>query len=95
VGKVAVITGAATGIGHATARLFVAHGAKVVIADVKDDAGQTLVNELGTDSSKYIHCDVSKESHVAAAVNLAVPSFGKLDIMYNNAGIVGELILNL
>ncbi|KAH9548300.1 hypothetical protein CY35_11G081300 [Sphagnum magellanicum] len=89
VGKVAVITGAATGIGHATARLFVAHGAKVVIADVKDDAGQTLVNELGTDCSKYIHCDVSKESHVAAAVNLAVHSFGKLDILYNNAGIVG------
>ncbi|CAK9275787.1 unnamed protein product [Sphagnum jensenii] len=91
VGKVAVITGAATGIGQATARLFVAHGAKVVIADVKDDAGQTLVNELGTDCSKYIHCDVSKESHVAAAVNLAVHSFGKLDILYNNAGIVGSL----
>jgi NAD(P)-dependent dehydrogenase (short-subunit alcohol dehydrogenase family) len=53
------------------------------------------VNELGTDSSKYIHCDVSKESHVAAAVNLAVHSFGKLDILYNNAGIAGELILNL
>ncbi|KAH9533672.1 hypothetical protein CY35_18G064600 [Sphagnum magellanicum] len=87
VGKVAVITGAATGIGHATAHLFVAHGAKVVIADVKDDAGQTLANELGTDCSKYIHCDVSKESHVAAAVNLAVHSFGKLDILYNNAGI--------
>ncbi|KAH9538277.1 hypothetical protein CY35_16G098600 [Sphagnum magellanicum] len=91
VGKVAVITGAATGIGHATARLFVAHGAKVVIADVKDDAGQTLANELGTDCSKYIHCDVSKESHVAAAVNLAVHSFGKLDILYNNAGIPGPM----
>jgi NAD(P)-dependent dehydrogenase (short-subunit alcohol dehydrogenase family) len=95
VGKVAVITGAATGIGHATACLFVAHGAKVVIADVKDDAGQTLANELGRDCSKYIHCDVSKESHVAAAVNLAVQSFGKLDILYNNAGIPGELIPNL
>jgi NAD(P)-dependent dehydrogenase (short-subunit alcohol dehydrogenase family) len=95
VGKVAVITGAATGIGHATARLFVAHGAKVVIADVKNEVGETLANELGTDCSKYIHCDVSKESHVAAAVNLAVHSFGKLDILYNNAGISGQLIPNL
>jgi NADPH:quinone reductase-like Zn-dependent oxidoreductase len=54
VGKVAVITGAAEGIGHATARLFVAHGAKVVIADVKDEVGEILANELGTDCSKYI-----------------------------------------
>ncbi len=53
-GKVAVITGAAEGIGHATARLFVAHGAKVVIADVKDEVGEILANELGTDCSKYI-----------------------------------------
>ncbi len=45
-GKVVVITGAATGIGHAIARLFVAHGAKVVIADVKDEVGETVVNEL-------------------------------------------------
>jgi NAD(P)-dependent dehydrogenase (short-subunit alcohol dehydrogenase family) len=95
VGKVAVITGAATGIGSATARLFVAHGAKVVIADVNDEVGETLANELGTDCSKYIHCDVSNESHVAAAVNLAVHSFGKLDILFNNAGIAGQLIPNL
>jgi len=92
VGKVAVITGAATGIGSATARLFVEHGAKVVIADVNDEVGETVVNELGTDCSKYIHCDVSNESHVAAAVNLAVHSFGKLDILFNNAGISGPVL---
>ena len=87
-GKVAVITGAASGIGAGTARMFVREGAKVVVADVQDDAGRALVDELG-DSTRFAHCDVTSEDDVAAAVDFAVSEFGRLDIMFNNAGIVG------
>ncbi|CAN6226462.1 unnamed protein product [Urochloa humidicola] len=92
-GKVAVITGAASGIGAATAREFVSNGAKVVLADVQDDAGRALAAELGAagDAACYTHCDVTDEVQVAAAVDLAVARHGKLDIMFNNAGIVGSL----
>ncbi len=87
-GKVAVITGAASGIGAGTARMFVAEGAKVVVADLQDDAGRALVDELG-DASRFAHCDVTSEDDIAAAVDLAVDEFGRLDVMFNNAGIVG------
>ncbi len=87
-GKVAVITGAASGIGAGTARMFVNEGARVVVADLQDEAGQSLVDELG-DAARFAHCDVTSEDDVAAAVDLAVSEFGRLDIMFNNAGIVG------
>ncbi len=87
-GKVAVITGAASGIGAGTARMFVREGAQVIVADVQDDAGQALVAELG-DAARFAHCDVTSEDDIAAAVDLAVSEFGRLDIMFNNAGIVG------
>jgi NAD(P)-dependent dehydrogenase (short-subunit alcohol dehydrogenase family) len=87
-GKVAVITGAASGIGAGTARMFVREGAQVIVADVQDDAGQALVAELG-DAARFAHCDVTREDDIAAAVDLAVSEFGRLDIMFNNAGIVG------
>ena len=87
-GKVAVITGAASGIGAGTARMFVGEGAKVVVADLQDDAGKALVDELG-DAARFAHCDVTSEDDIAAAVDLAVSEFGRLDIMFNNAGIVG------
>ncbi|XP_031129818.1 secoisolariciresinol dehydrogenase-like isoform X2 [Ipomoea triloba] len=89
-GKVALITGAASGIGEKAARLFSRHGAKVVIADIQDDLAQKVCNELDTASSPtFVRCDVTKESDVENAVNVAVSKFGKLDIMYNNAGITG------
>jgi NAD(P)-dependent dehydrogenase (short-subunit alcohol dehydrogenase family) len=89
-GKVAVITGAASGIGAGTARRFAEEGARVVLADIQDDAGQALAEELG-DVATYVHCDVTSEADVAAAVNAAVSSFGRLDVMFNNAGIVGAI----
>jgi NAD(P)-dependent dehydrogenase (short-subunit alcohol dehydrogenase family) len=89
-GKVAVITGAASGIGAGTARMFVAEGAKVVVADLQIDAGNALVAELG-DAARFAQCDVTSEEQVAAAVDLAVSEFGRLDVMFNNAGIVGAV----
>ncbi len=89
-GKVAVITGAASGIGAGTARRFVAEGAMVVVADMQVDAGMALVDELG-DHARFASTDVTKESDVAAAVDLAVAEFGRLDVMFNNAGIVGAV----
>jgi NAD(P)-dependent dehydrogenase (short-subunit alcohol dehydrogenase family) len=88
--RVAVITGASSGIGAATARLFHAQGAKVILADMQDGPGQRLTDSLG-DRARYIHCDVTSEADVAAAVDLAVSAFGGLDIMVNNAGIVGAV----
>jgi len=89
-GKVAVITGAASGIGRAAATLFVEEGAKVVIGDIQDEAGTQLADELG-DAAIFQHCDVTRESDVEALVNTAVDRFGQLDIMYNNAGVVGAV----
>jgi NAD(P)-dependent dehydrogenase (short-subunit alcohol dehydrogenase family) len=89
-GKTAVITGAASGIGAGTARLFASEGAKVVVADMQVDAGRALVDELG-DGALFAEVNVLDEAQVAAAVDLAVSEFGRLDIMFNNAGIVGAV----
>jgi NAD(P)-dependent dehydrogenase (short-subunit alcohol dehydrogenase family) len=89
-GKSAVITGAASGIGEGTARRFIEEGAQVVIADLQQEKGEALAKELG-DSARYIFCDVTVEDDMAAAVDLAVSEFGKLDCMVNNAGIVGAV----
>nr|XP_023925858.1 momilactone A synthase-like [Quercus suber] len=94
-GKVALITGAASGIGASIARLFSKHGAKVVIADVQDELGHSICKELNPQSTTFVHCDVTKETDVENAVNHAVSMYGKLDIMYNNAGIVGEAKFNI
>ncbi|KAK1287803.1 Momilactone A synthase [Acorus calamus] len=86
-GKVALITGGASGIGECTARLFHAHGAKLVIADIQDDLGKSISDQLGGPSEcLYMHCDVTSEPDVEQAVDAAVSAFGTLDIMYNNAG---------
>ncbi|HEX5532099.1 MAG TPA: glucose 1-dehydrogenase [Methylomirabilota bacterium] len=87
-GKVAVITGGASGIGDATVRLFVQEGCRVVIADVQDDRGARLAGELGK-SASYLHADVSQESHVSGAIAHAVSRFGRLDCLFNNAGAGG------
>ncbi|KAG1370148.1 Secoisolariciresinol dehydrogenase [Cocos nucifera] len=88
-GKVALITGGASGIGEATAKLFTRHGARVMIADIQDDKGRALCESLGSSAASYVHCDVTDESHVRDAVDAAVSRHGKLDIMFNNAGIIG------
>lgn len=87
-GKVAIVTGAASGIGRATVELFVQHGARVVIADVDAKRGEALASELGA-AALYKHTDVSKAEAVQALVDCAVDEFGALDIMFNNAGISG------
>ena len=89
-GKVAVITGGASGIGEVSVRRFIEEGARVVIADLQVDAGTQLASELGA-VARFIRCDVTKEADVAAAVDLAVAEFGQLDIMFNNAGVVGAI----
>lgn len=85
----ALITGGASGIGEATARLFSKHGAQVVIADIQDELGHSVCKDLSESSASYVHCDVTKEKDVETAVNTAVSKHGKLDIMFNNAGISG------
>ncbi|XP_050230171.1 short chain aldehyde dehydrogenase 1-like [Mercurialis annua] len=91
-GKVAVITGGASGMGESSARLFIKHGAKVVIADIQDDLGHSLCKELGGDELlSYVHCDVTNDSDVQNAVDFAVSKYGKLDIMFSNAGIAGNV----
>ena len=87
----AVITGGASGIGAGTARLFVKHGARVVVADIQDELGASLCGELGPENSSYVHCDVTDEADVAGAVDHAVAKFGGLDVMFNNAGIIDAL----
>ncbi|KAK1311156.1 Momilactone A synthase [Acorus calamus] len=89
-GKVAIITGGASGIGECTARLFSNHGAKVVITDVQDDLGHSVCESIGRDSANYVHCDVTNEPDVRNAVDEAVAKHGRLDIMFNNAGIIDK-----
>ena len=84
--KVALISGGARGMGASHARLLVAEGAKVVIADLLDEEGEALSKELG-DSAHYVHLDVTNYSEWEAAVAAAVDTFGGLDILINNAGI--------
>lgn len=87
--KVAIITGGSSGIGEFTAREMVKEGANVVIADMNDELGQQLVEELNKDGKHaiYVHVDVASEKDVITMVESAVTSFGKLDILFNNAGI--------
>lgn len=84
--KVAVITGAASGIGAATARLLWQEGAHVVLADIGDEGGKSLAASLGP-SAMAVKCDVSKASEVEALVKAAVAAHGRIDILFNNAGI--------
>jgi len=90
--KVAIITGGSSGIGRATVELFAREGAAVIAADVQDEAGQCLADEIAKSgaSVSYVHADVSHESDVAAMVHLALSRYGRLDVLFNNAGIEGE-----
>ena len=87
-GKVAVITGAASGIGRGTVDLFAGEGAKVIAADISDDRGQRI-EEAHKGQVKYVHCDVMAEDQIAGAIAAAEREFGKLDVLFNNAGTGG------
>lgn len=85
-GKVAIVTGGARGMGAVTAKLFIEHGAKVIIADIIDDAGEALAASLG-DNARYVHADVSNEADWQTLIS-AAESFGPLNILVNNAAVL-------
>ncbi|PWA86463.1 NAD(P)-binding Rossmann-fold superfamily protein [Artemisia annua] len=88
-GKVAIVTGGAGGIGAATVRLFVKHGAKVVIADINDEFGLGLASSLSP-LATYVHCDVSMENDVQNLIDSTISGYGRVDILFNNAGVLGN-----
>lgn len=88
-GKVAAITGAASGIGRATAELLIEHGARVVVADIDEAKGRAVCDTLGANTS-FVATDVTSDADMAGLVEHAVDRFGALDVMVNNAGAVGE-----
>ncbi len=92
-GKVAVVTGGASGMGRSTVERFLAEGASVVIGDLNADAGRAFVEELTGvglgDHARFTRTDVAVEDDVAAMTDLAVEAFGRLDVVFNNAGIGG------
>jgi 3alpha(or 20beta)-hydroxysteroid dehydrogenase len=97
-GKVAIVTGAARGMGAAHARRFAAEGAKVLLTDLLDEEGKRVAQEIGA-AALYAHLDVRSEEDWAAAVAMAVEQFGRLDILINNSGIqrmatIAEMSLN-
>lgn len=87
---VVVVTGGASGIGEATTRALVAEGGRVVIADLQEDRGMALAEELG-EATRFHRTDVTREEDIEAAVALAASAFGSLTGMVNNAGIVGAI----
>ncbi|GMH26354.1 hypothetical protein Nepgr_028197 [Nepenthes gracilis] len=94
-GKVAIITGGATGIGACTAKLFVIHGAKVIVADVQDDLGLFLCKDMASENISYIHCDVTSDSDVKNLVDTIMSQYGRLDIIYSNARISGQYHMSI
>ncbi|CAI0399253.1 unnamed protein product, partial [Linum tenue] len=89
-GKVAIVTGGASGIGEETARRFAKQGARaVVIADVQDELGREVASSICRPITKsvYVHCDVTQEDQVKSLVHSTVAAFGQLDVMFSNAGI--------
>ncbi|SNT17417.1 glucose 1-dehydrogenase [Rhodococcoides kyotonense] len=87
--KVAIVTGGSSGIGRGIVEKYVAEGAKVVIADIRDDDGSALAGSLGSQAA-FVHSDVTSEESIDATVAFAVDTFGHLDVMVNNAGAQGD-----
>lgn len=90
-GKVALVTGAASGIGEAAVRLFAENGAFVVVADIQDELGDQVVASIGPNKVSYHHCDVRDEKQVEETVSYTLEKYGSLDILFSNAGIIGPL----
>ena len=92
-GKVAIVTGGASGMGRASVERFLAEQAAVVIADLNAESGRSLVEELSAQGFaqqvRFVRTDVSVEQDIAALVDFALTTFGQLDVMFNNAGIGG------
>ena len=88
-GKVAIISGAASGMGAATARMFAREGAKVVIADVLENEGRQVADAIGA-SARFEPLDVTKQEDWVAVVSATTRHYGKLDVLVNNAGISGS-----
>jgi NAD(P)-dependent dehydrogenase (short-subunit alcohol dehydrogenase family) len=86
-GKVVLITGGGSGMGKVASELFAAEGAKVALTDVNDDAGEAAAAAIG-EAAHYVHADVSKESDAEAMVRSTLDRFGRLDVLYNNAGVM-------
>lgn len=91
-GKVALVTGAASGIGRATAIAFAKEGAKVVVADILEDQGKDTIQQIYDEGGEaiFIHCDVGSTSDIKGMVKATIDSFGRLDQAFNNAGIEGD-----
>jgi NAD(P)-dependent dehydrogenase (short-subunit alcohol dehydrogenase family) len=91
--KVAIVTGGANGMGAAECRLFAKEGARVVVADVRDGDGKTLVDQITAagGQARYAHLDVTQEAEWQHVMRFTVETFGKLDILVNNAGISGGI----
>ena len=88
-GRVAIVTGAARGMGEATARLFVDEGARVVLTDVLDDEGVTVASSIG-EAAIYLHLDVTDEGSWSAVLATTIETFGVPDVLVNNAGILAS-----
>jgi len=87
-GKVALVSGAASGMGRSEAEIFAREGAKVILADVLEAEGKQVADKIG-DAARFVKLDVTSEAEWDAAVKAAVSAFGKLDVLVNNAGISG------
>ncbi|XP_009117309.1 short-chain dehydrogenase reductase 3a isoform X1 [Brassica rapa] len=89
-GKVAIITGGASGIGAEAARLFSEHGAKVVIVDIQEELGQNIAVSIGLDKACFYRCDITDETQVEKAVKFTAEKHGKLDVLFSNAGVMEQ-----
>jgi len=96
-GKVALVTGGAHGMGAAEAKLFAKEGAKVVVADIRDGEGKAVIDQIASSGgqARFVHLDVPREAEWQQAVAFAVSTFGKLDVLVNNAGISGGIDADL
>src|SRR5262249_31380018 len=94
--RVCIITGGSRGIGAASVRVFAREGARVVVADMKDDLGRELVDEVNASGGKaiYVHCDVTRNEATRRLAQSAVDAFGTVDVLFNNAGtvVVGNVV---